>query len=262
MEQIKTARQTRDSIADVWGPRTPYEGEGRWPVRVDERVLEQPEKWVQSCCLLCSNGCALDIGVRDGRMVGVRGRKEDRVNRGRLGPKGLHGWIANNASDRLKRPLIRRHGKFREAEWDEAMDLVVSRTRELVKHFTSGAVGFYTSGQLFLEEYYTLSMITKAGLGTPHVDGNTRLCTATAAAALRESFGADGQPAGYGDFDLADCLLLVGHNMAETQTVLWSRVLDRRRGAKPPRLIVIDPRLTETAAEADVHLAPRLGTNV
>src|SRR5207248_1899291 len=72
--------QTRDSITDVWGPRTPYAGD--WPARVDERLEEQPDQWVQSCCLLCSNGCALDIGVKGGRVVGVRGREADRVNRG------------------------------------------------------------------------------------------------------------------------------------------------------------------------------------
>src|SRR5689334_24610799 len=91
------ARQTRDSIADVGGAAAPYEGEGQWPVRVDERLEQEPETWVQSACVLCSNGCALDIGVKGGRIVGVRGRAEDRVNRGRLGPKGLHGWVANHS---------------------------------------------------------------------------------------------------------------------------------------------------------------------
>ena len=95
--------------------------------------------------------------------------------------------------------------------------------------------GFYTSGQLFLEEYYTLAVIGKAGIGTPHMDGNTRLCTATAAAALKESFGTDGQPGSYTDVDHCDAIALWGHNMAETQTVLWMRMLDRRRGADPPR---------------------------
>ncbi len=102
------ARSTRDSIQDIWGARTPYRGE--WPERIDEHVTEDPERWVQSCCVLCSNGCALDIGVKDGKMVGVRGRGVDRVNRGRLGPKGLHGWAANHSPDRLTRPLIRRNG--------------------------------------------------------------------------------------------------------------------------------------------------------
>src|SRR5947209_14261342 len=125
--------------------------------------------------------------------------------------------------------------------------------------FTPDAVAFYNTGQLFLEEYYTLSVISHAGVGTHHLDGNTRLCTATASQALRETFGSDGQPCSYSDLDLTDCLFLVGSNMAATQTVLWARVLDRRTGPKPPGLVVVDPRQTPTAREADVHLAPRLG---
>ena len=78
--------QTRDSVRDVWGERTPYVGD--WPVRVDQRLTDEPEKWVQSCCVLCTNGCALDIGVKDNRIVGVRGRADDRVNRGRVGFQG------------------------------------------------------------------------------------------------------------------------------------------------------------------------------
>src|SRR5215218_5405568 len=254
--------ESRDSIQDVWGRRTPYRGAGRWPLRVDQHVTERPDDWVQSCCVLCSVGCGLDIGVKDGRIVGVRGRGVDRVNKGRLGPKGLHGWEANNSPDRLTRPLIRRNGRLEPAGWDEAMDLVVARTKEVQDRYTASAIGFYTSGQLFLEEYYTLGVIGKGGLGTPHMDGNTRLCTATAAAALKESFGSDGQPGTYFDIDETDCIVLVGHNMASTDTVLWMRVLDRRRGENPPKLVVIDPRLTATAKEADLHLAPRLGTNV
>jgi anaerobic selenocysteine-containing dehydrogenase len=254
--------ESRDSIADIWGERTPYAGEDRWPVRADQRTLEEPERWVQSSCVLCSNGCGCDIGVKGGRIVGVRGRIDDVTNRGRLGPKGLHGWEANNSPDRLTTPLIRRNGRLEAASWDEAMTLIVGQAQRIQREFTAGAIGFYTSGQLFLEEYYTLGVIGKAGLGTPHMDGNTRLCTATAAAALKESFGSDGQPGSYFDIDATDCILMVGHNMSSTDTVLWSRVLDRRRHADPPKLIVIDPRRTVTAREADLHLAPRIGTNV
>ena len=250
-----------DRIDDIWGHRTPYIDS--WPERLDERTLEAPDRWVQSACVLCSNGCGCDVAVKDGRIVGIRGRTVDRVNRGRLGPKGLYGWEANNSADRLRFPLIRGpNGEFAACDWDEAMTLIVERTRECVRRHTSGAIGFYTSGQLFLEEYYTLGVIGKAGLGTPHMDGNTRLCTATAAQALKESFGTDGQPGSYTDFDSTEAILHVGHNIAETQTVLWARILDRRRGPKPPRLIVIDPRSTPTAKEADIHLAPRLGTNI
>jgi ferredoxin-nitrate reductase len=255
-------RETRNSIEDIWGPRTPYEGEGNWPQRIDEHLDEEPQHWVQSACVLCANGCALDIGVKDNRIVGVRGRGVDRVNRGRLGPKGLHGWRANHASDRLKRPFIRNGKGFSEISWDEAMELLVAKTKEVRDRFTSGAIGFYNSGQLFLEEYYTLSIIAHAGLGTNHLDGNTRLCTATASIAMRETFGTDGQPCSYADVDVTDCCFIIGSDMAMTKTVLWMRLLDRRRGPHPPRIIVVDPRKTATAREADIHLAPRAGTNV
>ena len=254
-------KETRDSITDIWGMRTPYKDK-KWPARIDERTVERPQRWVRSACVLCSNGCALDIGVKDGKIVGVRGREVDRINRGRLGPKGLHGWAANHSPARLTKPLVRRDGKLREATWEQAMKLVVRKTKEIQKKYTSGAIGIYNTGQLFLEEYYTLSIISHAGLGTNNVDGNTRLCTATAAQALKETFGSDGQPGSYSDLDEADCILMAGHNMAATQTVLWARILDRRASPNPPKLIVIDPRRTSTAAEADVHLAPRVGTNV
>lgn len=219
------------------------------------------DRWVQSACVLCSNGCGCDIAVKDGRIVGVRGRAEDVVNRGRLGPKGLYGSWQAQGKDRLTTPLIRQDGELRETDWDTAMNTIVRRSQDLLAERGPLSHGFYTSGQLFLEEYYTLGVIGKAGIGTPHMDGNTRLCTATAAAALKESFGSDGQPACHADIDLCDALFLFGHNMAATQTVMWARVLDRVEGPERPRLVVVDPRRTPTAEAADVHLAPLPGTN-
>lgn len=252
--------ETRDSIVDIWGERTPHVGE--WPRRLDERTTAEPDRWVPSVCVLCSVGCGLDIGVAGGRIVGVRGRTDDRVNRGRLGPKGLHGWEANASGDRLRAPLVRQDGQLVPTTWERAMDLIVERSREDIVRHGPGSHGFYNSGQLMLEEYYTLAVVAEAGVGTAHVDGNTRLCTATAAASLIESFGTDGAPGSYADFDLTDAIFLVGHNMASTQTVLWARVLDRLAGPEPPRLVVVDPRRTQAARRADVHLAPKPGTNL
>ncbi|OJD24436.1 hypothetical protein ACJ73_04203 [Blastomyces percursus] len=177
--ETATPNESRDSIKDIWGARTPYKH--GWPQRC---ITETLDKWVQSACVLCSNGCELDIGVKDGKVVGVRGRVSDRVNIGRLGPKGLN------------------------------------------------------------------------------ADGNTRLCTATAAACMWESFGCDGRPGSYSDIDYTDCLFMVGHNVAHTQTVLWARILDRLNGPNPPALIVVDPRKSETATRATVHLAAKSGTNL
>src|SRR3954466_2744177 len=251
-----------ERTSNIWGDRTSFGSDGEWPVRVDEYTVEVPERWVQSACVLCSNGCGLDIGVSDGRIVGVRGRANDRVNHGRLGPKGLFGWQANHSADRLPQPLIRRDGDLLPAGWDEAMELVVERSRQVLNEQGPLGMGFYNSGQLFLEDYYTLSLIVRGGIGTPHLDGNTRMCTATSDFALKETFGTDGDPGSMNDFDQCDTIFAVGHNIAETHTVLWMRILDRLHGPDRPRLVVVDPRLTKAAREAEVHLPIRNGTNM
>ncbi|MGY4646560.1 anaerobic selenocysteine-containing dehydrogenase [Mycobacterium sp. URHB0021] len=256
-----------DRIAEPWGSRTP-DGRGEpWPRRIDtylepELHPNDVDRWVQSAAVLHSNGDGLDIAVKDGRIAGVRGRGVDRINHGRLDPKDLFGWQANASADRLTAPFVRRGGKLVETDWDTAMERIVTRSKQLLADRGPSAVGFYTSGQLFLEEYYTQGVIAHGAIGTNHVDGNTRLCTATAAEALKQSFGCDGQPGSYTDVDHADVMALYGHNVAETQTVLWMRLLDRLAGSNPPALLCVDPRPTPVARHATVHLAPLPGTNV
>ena len=136
------------------------------------------------------------------------------------------------------------------------MSQVVAQSQRLLAERGPSSIGFYTSGQLFLEEYYTLAAIGHGAIGTNHVD----LCTATAAAALKDTFACDGQPGSYSDVDHADVIALFGHNVAETQSVLWMRMLDRLAGPNPPRLVCVAPRQTEVARTAGdsggVHLAP------
>jgi anaerobic selenocysteine-containing dehydrogenase len=119
------------------GTRTPYGPGETWPTRVDSYLADgltedDVDRWVQSASILHSNGDGLDIAVRDGPIVGVRGRGVDRVNHGRLDPKDLFGWQANHSPDRLTRPLIRRSGELVETDWDTAMDAVVARVKELL----------------------------------------------------------------------------------------------------------------------------------
>ncbi|GAA5947777.1 hypothetical protein JCM3775_003872 [Rhodotorula graminis] len=269
---VVTESRKSAEVDQIWGDRQPFHGDDKpWDVRVDT-VLTEPEdqvkNWVQSFCVLCSNGCAVDVAVKDGELVGMKGRAVDRINKGRLGPKGMYGWVSMKAEDRLKTPQIRNveTGQLEPATWDEALSLMVEKAKGLVKEFTPHSIAFYTSGQLMLEEYHSLALLGKAGFGTLHMDGNTRLCTATAAAAMRESFGCDGQPGSYVDFDHCDTLFMVGHNMAATQTVLWSRILDRLAGPNPPFLIVADPRRTSVGHAAvengGIHLPARVGTNL
>lgn len=170
-----------DRIADIWGERTPHARGTVWPARVDLHL--QPgvseadvDRWVGSACVLCSNGCGCEIAVKDGRMVGVRGRATDTVNHGRMGPKGLYGsWDWATSKDRLTEPLIRVDGELRPTDWDTAMGRIVEVRKRLLADKGPLSHGFYTSGQLFIEEYYTLAVIGKAGIGTPHMDGNTPL---------------------------------------------------------------------------------------
>jgi anaerobic selenocysteine-containing dehydrogenase len=222
------------------------------------------ERWVPSTCGICSLGCGLEIAVSGRRIVGVRGRPDHPVDLGRLGPKGLNQWYANRHPSRALHPMIRnRSGRLVRASWDEAMDTVVEKFNEVLSTDGPDGVAFYNSGQLLLEEYYTLGKIVRGGLGVANIDANTRLCTATTAAALMESFGADGPPGCFADLDRTECIVLVGHNAAEQSTVLWMRILAAKAGPHRPKVIVIDPRRTFSVdSGADLHLQLRPGTNV
>ena len=130
-------------VANPWGERMPFGRDQEWPVRVDqfleEGVSEEDvNSWVQTASVMHSNGDALDIAVKDGRIVGVRGRVVDRVNKARVDPKDLYGWQANNSEDRLKSPLVRKDGKLVEASWDEAMNLKVGRYAGCIQSRTLG----------------------------------------------------------------------------------------------------------------------------
>lgn len=223
----------------------------------------EPDRWVHSACLLCSNGCGMDIAVKDGAIVGVRGNASHPVNLGHLGPKGQHAWVANNSKRRGTTPMIRRRkgAPMEEVGWQQAMDFFVERFKATWRlgHET---LSCYNSGQLTLEEFYTLAKLWRGGLQSSNIDGNTRLCTATSATGLMANFGADGPVASYADIDQAQLLCLYGHNVAETQTVLWERML-AAKASNGGRIIVFDPRKTPTVRQgADLHLQLRAGTNV
>ncbi|WP_409305106.1 molybdopterin-dependent oxidoreductase [Peribacillus sp. SCS-155] len=233
--------------------------------RIDQNVYSQGEvdQWVYSTCNICSIGCGCYTAVKDGKIVGIKGNAKHSINRGRLGPKGENQWHANNAPDRLLTPLIRNEeGKLKPASWEEAMELIVGKAKQSLKEKGSNSVAIYSTGQGFLEDYYTIAKIGRAGLQTHLLDANTRLCTATTEFCLLQSFGADGTPASFDDVDVTDTLMLFGHNVAETGTVLFERIMERKKKTGKPYIIVVDPRKTMTAKEADLHLQLYPGTNV
>jgi anaerobic selenocysteine-containing dehydrogenase len=223
----------------------------------------EPDRWVHSACVLCSNGCGLEIAVKDGRIVGVRGDARHPVNFGHLGPKGENGWVANHDPRRGTRPMIRRRkgARLEPVSWEEALDFFVERFKAAWS-LGHENLACYNSGQLTIEEFYALAKLWRGGLQSSNIDGNTRLCTATSATGLMANFGADGPVASYVDIDQADLLCLYGHNVAEAQTVLWERMLAAKR-ERGTRIIVADPRKSPTVRQgADLHLQLRLGTNV
>ena len=219
------------------------------------------EAWHKGVCRFCGTGCGIQIGVRDRKVVNVKG-DEYAHNKGRLCIKGILNRDILYVRDRALHPMIRRNGELKQATWDEAMTLVAQRFREDIDQFGPDSVAFYGSGQLYTQESYIANKFFKAGIGTNNVDGNPRLCMASAAAGYISVFGKDEPMGCYEDIDAADCFFITGSNMAECHPVLWERVLDRKRSKPETFIIVVDPRRTITARRADLHLPILPGMDV
>ena len=213
-----------------------------------------PDRWVKTTCGYCSVGCGMLLGVRGNRAVSVMGDPDHPVNSGRLCPKGLAEHHILAAPGRLTTPLI----GGRPATWDEALGTMVGGFRRLLREHGPDSVAVISTGQLVTEEFYALGKLVRLGLGLRHHDGNTTLCMASAVAGYKRSFGSDGPPGCYDDLDEADCILLVGANIADNHPLLAPRVLDNRDAT----VIVVDPRVTKTAAMADIHLPVRPRTDI
>ncbi|HXS75246.1 MAG TPA: nitrate reductase [Terracidiphilus sp.] len=206
--------------------------------------------WVNSTCGYCSVGCGMQLGVKDGRVVSVRGNPEHPVNRGKLCPKGLAEHYAIEAAGRAKHPLLQIKDELVRVSWQEGIDTMVERIRAVQAKHGSDALGVISTGQLVTEEFYALGKLVQLGFGTRNYDGNTTLCMSTAVAGYKRSFGSDGPPGAYEDLEHADLILLVGANVAENHPILCTRIEDN----KAKTLIVVDPRVTKTAMMADIYL--------
>src|SRR5688572_3497905 len=212
-----------------------------------------PSKWVSTTCGYCSVGCGMFVGVRDGRAVAVRGNPDHPVNHGVLCPKGLSEHHTIDTENRARFPLMRRDGRLARVGWQEALGTMAARFREVQARHGHDAVGVLSTGQLVTEEFYALGKLVQLGLGTRNYDGNTTLCMSTAVAGYKRSFGSDGPPGAYEDFERADVILLIGANIADNHPILCRR-LELNPGTT---LIVVDPRVTKTAMLADLHLPIR-----
>jgi anaerobic selenocysteine-containing dehydrogenase len=237
----------RKSGLDIRSEKYSY---GEDPVLGYTSARKHADGWVNSTCGYCSVGCGMQLGVRDGKVVGVRGDPNHPVNQGKLCPKGLAEHYAIEAEDRAKYPLLRKNGQLARIGWDEAIDTLVDRFRAVQRKYGPESLGIVSTGQLVTEEFYALGKLVQLGFGTRNYDGNTTLCMSTAVAGYKRSFGSDGPPGAYEDLETADVILLIGANVAENHPILCMRL-----EANPKRtLIVVDPRVTKTAMMADIFL--------
>ena len=220
-----------------------------------------PTREVTTTCPYCGCGCGLILGIRQGRIVRVRGEEGHPVNCGSLCVKGRFGLDFVSSDDRLTKPLIRRDGELQPAEWDEALDLVTSKLQEIKANHGPDAIGGLSSAKCTNEENYLFQKFMRAAVGTNNVDHCARLCHSSTVAGLARAFGSGAMTNSIKELEDADCIFVTGSNTTEAHPIiaLSIKAAVRKNGAK---LIVADPRRIDLVRFADVHMRQRSGTDV
>jgi len=215
-----------------------------------------PSSTATSICGFCSTGCSLKIHLdASGQAINLTPNKDYPVNLGMACPKGWEALTPLAAPDRVTSPLLRNPatGKLEPVDWPTALRAFVDKFKGIQSRHGRAALSFLSTGQIVAEEMALLGALAKFGMGMLHVDSNTRQCMATAHVAYKQSFGFDAPPFTYADFEESDTLVFVGANPCIAHPIMWQRV---KRNRHNPQIIVVDPRRTETAMQATLHLAP------
>ena len=223
-------------------------------------ALGRPATFVRTVCPYCGVGCELDAGVRDGKLVQVKPPLDAKVNRGHLCVKGRYAFGYVGAADRPTSPKLRTPTGLHDVSWDEALSFVADRLARIRDVHGPGAIGVLGSARGTNEEAYLTQKLARVALGTNSVDCCARVCHAPSAAALGELLGAGAATSSFDDIERARTLLVVGANPTANHPVVGARL--KQAALRGARLVVIDPRVTELAARADVHLRPRPGTDL
>lgn len=216
-----------------------------------------PDRIARLVCGYCSTGCSLDVHLKDGIAVNLTPTTDHPVNGGMACPKGWESLTPMTSPDRLTTPLLRGDdGRMRPVDWQTAATTFADRMKAVQTEHGPDSVAFISTGQIPLEEMALLGSVAKFGMGFRHGDGNTRQCMATAVVAYKQAFGFDAPPYTYADFEESDVVVLVGSNLAIAHPIMWERLA---RNPHDPEILVVDPRLTETAMGATRHvpLAPQ-----
>lgn len=215
----------------------------------------------RTTCPYCGVGCGILASPDGSGGAAIAGDPAHPANHGRLCSKGSALGETLGLGSRVLHPLqLTPQGDYRRIGWETALDLVADGLRAVIARSGPEAVAFYLSGQLLTEDYYVANKLMKGFIGSPHVDTNSRLCMSSTVAGHRRVFGSDTVPGSYEDFDCADLIVLVGSNTAWCHPVLFRRI-QQNRSQRGARVVVIDPRATATAEDADQMLAIRPGSD-
>ncbi|MBO9515852.1 MAG: molybdopterin-dependent oxidoreductase [Variovorax sp.] len=225
-------------------------------------------KETRSTCPYCGVGCGVIIESDGAQITGVRGDPDHPANFGRLCTKGstlhLTASAAVTMQTRLLRPMRRaiRRDAPEPIGWDAALDLAAGTFAQVIREHGPDAVGFYVSGQLLTEDYYVFNKLAKGLVGTNNIDTNSRLCMSSAVAGYKKTLGADAPPTCYDDIKHAQCLFIAGSNTAWAHPILFRRIEDAKAANPALKIVVADPRRTDTAEIADLFLPIQPGTDV
>lgn len=225
--------------------------------------MQNPE--IKTTCSYCGVGCGIIVTNDSKNGVTVRGDENHPVNRGMLCSKGMNlHYVANDTSDRILYPEMRwsKSHPMERVSWDAAMDRAAAVFSSIIKKHGPDSVGFYISGQCLTEEYYLVNKLVKGFLKTNNIDTNSRLCMSSAVVGYKKTFGEDSVPIAYDDIELADTFLITGANPAWCHPILFRRLEQHKEKNPKVKIIVIDPRRTDTAATADLHLQIIPGSDI
>lgn len=228
-------------------------------------ILKNQASEFHSTCSYCGVGCGVSVQKEKNGSLILKGDQQHPVNKGMLCSKGLNlHYTVNDRSDRLVVPQMRynKNMPLQKVTWDEALDRTAAVFKTFIEKYGPDSIGFYVSGQCLTEEYYIANKLVKGFIGTNNIDTNSRLCMSSAVAAYKMSLGEDIVPICYDDLELADCFLVAGANPAWCHPILWRRIEAHKAQNPDIKIIIVDPRITDSCAIADLHLQIHPGTDI
>jgi assimilatory nitrate reductase catalytic subunit len=221
-------------------------------------------KETKSTCCYCGVGCGVIISSQNDKIIDIKGDPNHPANFGRLCTKGSTLHLTAKLDNRLLYPEMRitREARRKRVSWDDSLNYLTEQFAQTIEKYGPDSVAFYISGQLLTEDYYVFNKLAKGLIGTNNVDTNSRLCMSSAVTGYKATLGSDAPPACYEDIDHTECLFITGSNTAFAHPIIFRRIEDAKKNNPNLKIVVVDPRRTDTAQAADLHLAILPGTDV